>query len=285
MDPLNRQSINSLSNAIQSRKEKVQLSKLWRHLHDEFNIGIIIKNHLVLKPIDYKSIREIVFNETGYDPITPLPIGDRINQSRYSGNEKLSSENPGRHHLLLNSNTSSLKINNKQIPLLMGCSYRIDWRNLNLKKIKQVIVVENLAAFDNFQMAKIEKELRNALVLYRGHNISTKATLDLLDALADDAHVIAFSDYDPKGIEISKTTHRVTHFLMPADPSVAFQKAEGTRERFDKQWSAIKYITENPLPVTLTNYWDLLIKNKKCIAQELMFSSNLELKAVKFIES
>jgi len=282
MDPLSRQSINSLANAIQSRKERVQLNKLWRYLHDEFNIGVIIKNNLVLSQNDYKSIREIVLNETGYDPITPLPIGDRINQSLYSGNEKLSGENPGRHHLLLNSNTSTLNINNMQIPLLMGCSYRIDWRNLNIENIKQVIVVENLAAFDNFQMAKIDKELKNALVLYRGHNISTKATLDLLDALADDAHIIAFSDYDPKGIEISKTTPRVTHFLMPADPSFAFQKAEGTRERFDKQWSAIKYITENTLPATLTNYWELLLQNKVCIAQELMFSSNMELKAIKF---
>ncbi len=208
----------------------------------------------------------------------PLPTGNRIEVSKQTGNEKLFSEDPSRHHILLNSPTGQFNINGSVIPLTMGSSYRCDWRELNLNKVNAVIIIENLQAFDYIQMAQIPKELENAWILYRGHDISTKARNDLLNALPQQTKIIGFVDYDLAGFKILLTNFpKITHCLFPSAKKQWFDLAKGTRERFKKQQLEEKYCDSISLPKNLQKHWELLKKEKYCLSQEIMLSHNIPL--------
>jgi len=268
MDQLKTKDIQVLSRAYKSAKPLLKLTNLWRFLNAEYGIGCLDKNNLILQQIDYQQIRELVKNSMGIDISEPLLTGSRIDIAKTTGNEKLNAEAPGRHHLLLNSPSGKLLINDQVIPLIKGASYRVDWRALDLNKIPQlIIVVENLQAFDFFQSFNLPESLSNALVVYRGHNISSKAVIDFLKATLEDTQIISFCDFDPKGFEIALSTTQVTDILLPELDQV-FAGTQGTRKTFDKQYSSIQHFSNQALPKVLHPYWDELMRQKLCVSQE-----------------
>jgi len=266
-----------LSRAVKLAKPMVKLSTLWRYLNTEYNIGFLEQNKLKLTHSDYQLIRELIQNETNLDLYQPLPEGSRIDIARATGNEKLNAEAPGRHHILLNSPSGKLHINNQLIPLIKGASYRLDWKEMDDSSFpKSIIVVENLQAFDFFQSFILPEYLLESLVVYRGHNISSKAVIDFLQAAPEDTKIIACCDYDPKGFEIALTTTRVSHILLPKLEQ-AFKGANGTRDRFDQQHAAVSYVSKIPLTKNLGSYWKLLLEQKLCVSQELVLTAGKEL--------
>jgi len=264
-----------LSRVIKSVNYKVKKNALWQFLVSEYGIGYLDGHFVILNRDDHIRIQELVLNQIGIDLLEHLPSGDRIQVSLKTGNEKFAAEAPGRHYIALTSWSKQLNINGQTIPLLPGASYRIDWRNLDMRP-DCIIVVENLQAFDNFYMAKLPQELANAWVLYRGHNISSKAVKDCLAAMPEGIPIIAFSDYDPAGLIISKTTIGVTQFLLP-EIDVAFQQAHGTRERFESQHASVTHLTNNPLPGTLSAHYDRLLNERLCVSQEQMLALEMSL--------
>ncbi len=277
MDKLKAKDIQVLSRAVKVAKPIVKLMPLWRYLYTEYGIGFLDKNNLHLSHTDYQHIRELVQNENNLDLFEPLPEGSRIDIARETGDEKLNSEAPGRHHILLNSPSGRLCINGLLIPLIMGASYRLDWREIDKKLFpKSIIVVENLQAFDFFQKLMLPEFLIKSIVVYRGHNISSKAVIDFLQAAPEYTQIIAFCDYDPKGFEIALTTTKVSHILLP-DLEQAFKGANGTRSRFDQQHAAVTYVSNIPLAKSLESYWKTLIDQKLCVSQELVLAASKEL--------
>lgn len=277
MDELNSRDLHSINRVVTQALPEIRLNKLWHYLHDEYGIGRKNGNNLQLTSKDHQRVREITQNNTRLDPILPLPNGSRLDVSKYSGNEKLGSEAPGRHHLLLNSPNGLLKLNAVEIPLTPGSSYRCDWRELDLSLVETVLVVENLQAFDYIQQAQLPNELNGAWVLYRGHDVSSQAAIDLLNALPEKTHVIGFFDYDPAGFKILLTTPRITHCLLPELSDDLFKLAAGTRNRFHIQQAAIAYVESNLLPVSLHSHWQELMQHKVCISQELMLAAAIKL--------
>jgi len=278
MDRLKAKELQVLSRTVKLAKPCVKLSALWRYLNTEYGIGELDKNKLNLTHIDYQHIRELVQNENNLDLFEPLPEGSRIDIARETGDEKLNAEAPGRHHILLNSPSGKLRINGLIIPLMIGASYRVDWREINKTSFpKSIIVVENLQAFDYVQSFILPESLLECVVVYRGHNISSKAVKEFLQAVPEKTQIIAFCDYDPKGFEIALTTTKVSHILLP-ELDQAFIGANGTRIRFDNQHMTITHTHKNILTKELLVYWELLIDQKLCVSQELILAKFKELK-------
>lgn len=277
MDKLTGKHIQVLSRAYKAAKPLVKLTDLWCFLNMEYGIGCIDKNKLILGHTDYQQIRELIITEMGIDLSEPLPTGSRIDIARETGNEKLNAQAPGRHHILLNSHSGQLLINRKMVPLMERASYRLDWRMLT-EFPQSIIVVENLQAFDNFQTLNLPQILSTAVVVYRGHNISSKAVIDFLNAAPNSTQIVAFCDYDPKGFEIALTTTKVTHILLP-QLEQAFTGTEGTRSRFDKQHDAITHFSNKPFPRNLNAHWEEMMNKKRCVSQEnvLAYSKVLEI--------
>jgi hypothetical protein len=283
MDELNSRDLQRIHRVVTQALSETKLTPLWQRLHNEYGIGRISGKNLKLSKEDCQRVREIT-RPTGHDVMFPLPTGSRLEISKYSGNEKLLSEAPGRHHLLLNSATGLLRLNDTQIPLSLGSSYRCDWRELELETVTSVIVVENLQPFDYIQQAQLPDELKNAWVLYRGHNESTKAVIDLLNTLPENCLVIGFADYDPAGFKILLTgIPRITHCLLPDLSKNLFILAKGTQNRFYKQQKEIAFIENSILPSILNHYWKKLEPHKVCVSQELIFSQKIKLRCGKLI--
>jgi len=277
MDTLKPKDIQVLSRAVKAAKPIVKLTALWRHFNTEYGIGFLDKNNLNLSHSDYQHIRELVQNELNLDLFEPLPEGSRIDIARVTGDEKLNAEAPGRHHILLNSPSGKICINGLDIPLMTGASYRLDWREIDKNLLpKSIIVVENLQAFDYLQSFNLPASLLESIAVYRGHNISSKAVIDFLQAAPENSQIIAFCDYDPKGFEIAVTTTRVSHILLP-DLKQAFKGATGTRSRFDQQHAAVSSISNYQLTDNLSDYWKTLLDQKLCVSQELILADAKEL--------
>lgn len=277
MDELSSRDLQSINRVVTQALMETRLNKLWHYLHDEYGIGRKNGNNLQLTSKDHQRVREITANNTRLDPILPLPNGGRLAVAACTGNEKLGSEAPGRHHILLNSPSGLLQINNFGIPLSIGSSYRCDWRQLDLGSVSNVIVVENLQAFDYIQIARLPNELKQAWVLYRGHDVSAKATIDLLNALPARAQIIGFADYDPAGFKILLTTPRLSYWLLPELANSLFAQALGTRQRFQEQQAAINYVENIALPKNLLTHWQALMQHKVCVAQELILATTIRL--------
>jgi len=277
MDRLKAKDIQVLSRAVKMAKPMVKQSALWTFLNTEYGIGTLDKNKLNLTHTDYQHIRELVKNENKLDLLEPLPEGSRIEIAKKTGDEKLNAEAPGRHHLLLNSPSGKLFINGQIIPLMKGASYRVDWREINkISFPKSIIVVENLQAFDYIQSFILPELLLDSMVVYRGHNISSKAVIEFLQATAENTQIIAFCDYDPKGFEIALTTTKVNHILLP-ELKHAFKGGNGTRSRFDQQYTSITHFSNQSLATHLIPYWDALMEQKLCISQELVLANSKRL--------
>lgn len=278
MDNLSHRNLQSVHRVISEALAEIKLSRFWLYLHNEHGIGRKNGNNLQLSKEDRQRIREITQNSTRIDPMQPLPSGSRLEISKYSGNEKLGSDAPGRHHLLLNSPNGLLKINTVEIPLSLGSSYRCDWRELDVSQVENVIVVENLQAFDYIQQAQLPKELQNAWVLYRGHDVSSQAVRDLLNRLPKQTQIIGFADYDPDGFKILLTNFpRISHCLLPELGETLFNLSLGTQLRFQIQQAAIDYIENVGLPASLHPHWQALIQHRVCISQEQIMAQSINL--------
>ncbi|MFZ2725748.1 MAG: hypothetical protein WAX77_05830, partial [Methylococcaceae bacterium] len=126
METLSTQNLKVIHRVIHQQLTQVKLTPLWQSLYDEYAIGFIDTKTLQLNSNDRFVLRQLVQAKTGLDLLMPLPEGSRLDVAHYSGNEKLLSDAPSRHHLLLNSATGLLQINNLAIPLMQGSSYRCD---------------------------------------------------------------------------------------------------------------------------------------------------------------
>jgi DNA topoisomerase VI subunit A len=169
-------------------------------------------------------------------------------------------------------------LNGFEIPLLLGSSYRCDWRTLQseFNSVEKIIVVENLQAFDYIKMAKLPIELKkSAWIIYRGHNESNRAVSDLLNKLPKTCEIIGFTDYDPAGIEILLTSiPKITSCLLPELSEDLFKQGIGTEPIFQKQQTTINSLSQRELPKIINDYWQALLKHRVCLSQELLLSRN-----------
>ena len=111
-------------------------------------------------------------------------------------------------------------------------SLRVPLNSLDLAAITQVLVIENLDSFDDWQHYAAPIELAGSLLLYRGHGGLARGARRLLASLPPATPVVAFVDYDPAGLAIAASLN-ATHLLLPALDGALLEK--GSREHFMHQ--------------------------------------------------
>jgi len=107
------------------------------------------------------------------------------------------------------------------------------------------VVVENLEAFVLWGQFNFLEQLRNSLVVYRGHDVSAKAVISFLNSLPIGIDVTVFSDPDPAGLEIIMSTPKVTSALVPV--SIENFRKVSHKERFGGQLATMPNVKEKSL--------------------------------------
>lgn len=205
------------------------------------------------------------------------PIGiedDRIATAKVHNNEKDARVAPEQNYLNLVIQSGVLSAAGLTTSLPKGMSLRANIERLDLQMTESIIVVENLQAFDYWHLTALPSDLSRALAVYRGHDKTAKAVLKLLKKCAGRTNVIAFMDFDPKGLNMALTLPEVTHLLLPdltkLDPSMSQVNV------FIKQSNYLNQLKNNP---NWSRYLfvQTLVQRKLAIAQETMLARDIPL--------
>jgi hypothetical protein len=147
-----------------------------------------------------------------------LPSGlSRVAASQYVNDDKLADIKPNDSFLLAGSSNGRLVAFGREVILPLGGSLRLPVEGIDIGSLNTVIVIENLDVFDGWHLANIPSELKDALVLYRGHEGTITTGLKaLLHKLPVEVEVFMFPDLDPKGLENCFTTPKVRGILAPS---------------------------------------------------------------------
>ncbi|WP_371372623.1 hypothetical protein [Thalassotalea aquiviva] len=198
----------------------------------------------------------------------------RLDVAKHVHNEKLAKVNPDQDYVLLRSLHGPLDIFNPPFSLPNGSSLRIGIKHLLLDNIKRILVVENLVAFDHIEQANFPDDFEVDIVLYRGHGISNSGTNNLLQSISTNTEVVAFTDYDPKGVDIAFHLPNVTRWLYPQyynDINKWSSLSDYSRQHSNLNYLLTLAELESSGPITT------LLKHQLSIKQEHMLAHNLKL--------
>lgn len=183
---------------------------------------------------------------------------NRIEQARKFQNEKFDSTAPNKNFILTKGKIP-LKVGHFTVPF--GASIRVNLRDLALNEIREVLVVENLAAFDSL-IEGYNCLIDGTLVVYRGHGIDARAVQNLLNLAHEfNFDVSVWADFDPAGIVIAFNTINVNNVLFPDLDNVDMGKVSQP-ELFLKQYKYLNGVK------ALANQFEL-IEIKKMLSQKL----------------
>ncbi len=197
----------------------------------------------------------------------PLNNLDRLQVSQLSNNEKLAGQNPNDFYVLIKQLQQPIPCLSGPVTLPAGTSLRVPIKLLNFDEITQIIIVENQIVFDQIEKANLPARLSTCLVIYRGHDALATGCRNLLTALAKHIDVIAFTDYDPKGLEITATLPGVSAHLVPE--LTAELRAKSYLADFIKQHDSLSYLEKNG-SATIQTHRDIIESGKLSIKQEHM---------------
>lgn len=269
-----------------------------------FHFSVIQKRHLFKQlKIDYG---EQIFNQE-------LGSSNRFDVAKISNNEKLAQIEVDQEFVLVKSICNDLSCfmlnHSRGVNLPIGTALRCKVCTLDLEKIRQIIVVENLIIFDHIEQVTLPEDIDNALIVYRGHDKNTskgcKTLLSLLNKPTNDTNnpssfkqesnneqsqfcqVIAFCDYDPKGLEIVNTMPNVSHFIfpiltIPKDITKQYQyfRLINHRDDYFKQQASVDYFIsrQKQIPLSLFSQFEQIQRHKLSVKQEHMLVHKMALK-------
>lgn len=149
-----------------------------------------------------------------------------------------------------------------------------DWRQLHFDDFAGVVVVENADVFFEFgnQNWPLPKALEHFLLVYRGHDESSRGVKRLKDAwLSTSKPLVFFGDADYAGFSLA-LTGRYTHMLLPSPP--AFLAHANTTQAEAKQLKLSGAVQQTP--ASLSPYVEVL-NNQRALRQQSMLSLALGL--------
>lgn len=137
---------------------------------------------------------------------------NRIEKSKLGQDEKSDALPPNKDYVLIKGRVplvhDSIRVEKK-------VALRVNIRDISLSELSEVIFVENLAAFDAIFEHPLFEPGRQTII-YRGHGVDIKVVHRLLRQASNyDFNIIAWTDFDPKGIEIALTCPNVSSLVLP----------------------------------------------------------------------
>ncbi|MFL9813107.1 hypothetical protein D7241_07625 [Stutzerimonas sp. VN223-3] len=257
---------------LRERQERVPLSTTWKKIHSHFDIGVPEGKWLKFDREQREILRQQAHLDWGFDPLEGIPDGTRLEVAAQSIDEKIARQRPDDGYVLIKGRLPC------PLPTLSPeLSLRVPLASLNLAAITQVLVIENLDSFDDWQQYRAPSELNDSLVLYRGHGGWARGTRRLLASLATTARVFVFPDYDPAGLFIAATLPRADALLIPHLDETLIRK--GSREHSGRQYRATRYLDRSELG-NWQDVWEEMKERSVSIKQQHMLALGTTLQVV-----
>ncbi len=274
---MNKRWLAVIERAIHSDQELFPLNKTWQALHDEYNIGLIWANKLVLTPEDKnelqklaKDIKAIDLQTTGAADFSKLTREQALN---LGADEKLGGQAVKQNRLAIKTLPGkALKLN--------GQSYRLPefghW-DVALESVAHVghtslWIIENYRCFDRLDAIKFHPLAAQTepLVVFRGDNVyKADSVLRLSQQLQ--LPVWIMGDLDPQGLSIAQAYPNFAGLIAPDLAVLQDYLADPHKANpilYEKQLAGCqKTLSQSRYPV-IQNYWRLLQQFQAGIVQE-----------------
>ena len=272
MASLGKRHFDAVHRAVRNRLPAVALNSIWQdiRLYAE-KIGTPRGGKLQLNEADYQALRTLFRRIENWDPITPPPTGSRTEIARHLRDDKLGSERPGDNFVLVKGNLPA------PLPAIpMELSLRVPLEALALERICNLVLVENLDSFDQWQDYRIPEALNDALVVYRGHGGLARGTRKLIGQLPESLCLHVFPDFDPAGLAIAVSTP-ARSLLIPTLSNLLLEKSH--RDHFERQYRQSKHLDQLKLDGWQAT-WQVMRENQLSIKQQHMLALDAPLELV-----
>lgn len=241
----------AIHDLLRSRERSVQLGPLWRQIHMQLEVGEPRGRRLHFSEAMLRSLRQAAEQTSGVDLLVAAPAGTRRKTASLGFvDDKVAPQRPDHGFVLVKG----------ALPAPLA--------SLELAAIEQVLVIENLDSFDDWQHFDAPAELAGCLVLYRGHGGLARGARRLLAALPPDTPVTAFPDYDPAGLAIAAALGASQLLLPELDERLL---TKGSQTHFLRQFRQATHLDGIELggwqPV-----WDEMKQQARSIKQQHMLA-------------
>lgn len=233
----------------------------------------------ISRKLEIKNELESIYQLDNLLNTAQFEMASRIDKATSTRSEKQNSLPPEHNKILCKGNVSIPK----SFLTPTGISVRVDADLVNLDKLERLIVVENLQAFDQLEMANIQLDIDTSLVVYRGHGMSIKAVSNLLRRCSRSI-VEYWADFDPEGIKIALSAPNVSRVWLP---SMAYLQrndiARVSQESlYLKQHRMIDYVIQQQCRIS-TEHFKQMVKLNLAITQEHQIKNQIPLISIELV--
>ncbi len=278
---MNKSQFNSIKKLLKNRRYKINATKIWRDIHAEYGVGQLSSKAILFIEQDFSNLRTMCQKLTGVDPLLEEVKGDRLDVAAKARNEKWAQGNVFGDMVEVNSK-SSIELTHGQAVTPPGTFLKVGVNDFNLNVIDKILLIENAVIARHWYQCRLPDSLDNALMVYRGHDVSSKAVRAWLTTLPEHIMKIGYFDFDPAGLGIAHD-YGVDALLVP-DP-INDDLISGNR---NKPEEFVKQINQRPdleseLPASLSSLYRWMRKeNRQCaVTQEKLTAIEWSLKIVK----
>lgn len=196
------------------REDKTRFTSAWNKLHQEYGLGHLVDNKtLHWTRSELKQWQALVdASRPAYE--AAHAGADRTEVSRYTANEKIARVSVQEQRLFCHAINAPLYLTTGEQPVHPDLEYRVHYQIIDLNRYAACLIIENQEAYIYCQYFKWP-ELPATLVLYRGHDRSSKTIQALLDMRKESIEVYMFPDTDPAGLGIAMDMKPASHIIVP----------------------------------------------------------------------
>jgi hypothetical protein len=276
MQDLTHKAYNVIQQVLRKGSIQVKYAGIWRTLHIEEGIGVAEGRKLCLTGKDRERLRTMVLHAVGADPMFDEIGGDRIEVAGQVKDEKWSTKTVFDKEVRVTRTGKAVRTRFGNIGTPGGISINVPYDAICFEPGDTVVIVENGAAFRYWADYRVPNQIKDAVVVYRGHDVSMRHVMEMLKALPSHVQKVGFFDLDPAGLNIAMNLG-VETVLIPDDPIFLIQDKKNMQERFAAQLAAAANL-ESRLPPDWLELWGWMKTHQVSISQESMLASDCQLR-------
>jgi len=273
MPRLNQQQFNVVKRFLNSHVSQVPLNATWRLLHQEYRVGTVRRNQLLLNQNDRGALSALVLADTGVDFKADLQTQTRTAIAASAIDEKWASGSIQDDRIFIAS-MYDIATTTGVMSLPSGMVAWAAWPELLLNDGQWVVVVENQEAIVHWGRFVLPDALKGALAVYRGHDVSRRAQDTFIEQLPTAVRVARFPDFDPAGFVIAHSEGRCDALVSPENPESI--DAPSFHKRFADQWAQYSNY-EGKLPAAWLTAWKAMAARSMALSQEAICAREIPL--------
>lgn len=196
--------------------------------------------------------------------------GDRLKTAEVATDEKLSASTDNRERVLVSAIGPAVKVNGTTLPEIEGSHISLVTEFVRSIECDQLLIVENLAAFNSLYRLLLNLHGHSVLAVYRGdpsrplgQTWAKRMTKEM------DIPLAAYMDYDPAGLDMALRSGAQSIIL----PLVAdLENVKGSPSDFSNQhiqWEQLRWME---LPDCVADHCSYLATRKEGFTQERMLA-------------